>query len=150
VIASSSELEEVQAREMVSTAANRAYSKAFLDSWKEIAVFLKRGVRTVQRWEKDEGLPVHRHQHSKRASVYGVPWEIEAWFKGRAEIEVTQPPTGDAFRYAKSSLDADELVRACLNARRRAERARGQFSPMLSIAETAGTPPGYRATPTKI
>ena len=34
-----------------------------LDSWKEIATFLNRGVRTVQRWEATEGLPVRRHQH---------------------------------------------------------------------------------------
>ena len=32
-----------------------------LDSWKEIAAYLNRGVRTVRRWEREEGLPVHRH-----------------------------------------------------------------------------------------
>jgi hypothetical protein len=37
-----------------------------LDSWKEIAAYLKRGVTTVQRWERTEGLPVHRLPHSKR------------------------------------------------------------------------------------
>ena len=36
-----------------------------LDSWKEIAAYLKRDVTTVQRWEKREGMPVHRHQHDK-------------------------------------------------------------------------------------
>jgi hypothetical protein len=34
-----------------------------LDSWKEIAAYLKRDVRTVQRWEKREEMPVHRHLH---------------------------------------------------------------------------------------
>ena len=34
-----------------------------LDSWKVIAAYLGRGVRTVQRWERDEGLPVHRLAH---------------------------------------------------------------------------------------
>ncbi|MCU1257033.1 MAG: repeat-containing protein, partial [Candidatus Angelobacter sp.] len=34
-----------------------------LDSWKEIASYLRRDVRTVQRWEKKEGLPVYRHLH---------------------------------------------------------------------------------------
>ena len=42
-----------------------------LDSWKEIAAHLKRDIRTVQRWEKLEGLPVHRHQHLKRGSPFG-------------------------------------------------------------------------------
>jgi len=36
-----------------------------LDSWKEIAAYLKRDVTTVQRWEKREGMPVHRHLHEK-------------------------------------------------------------------------------------
>ena len=41
-----------------------------LDSWKEIAVYLNRSVRTLYRWEKDEGLPVHRHQHKEIGSVF--------------------------------------------------------------------------------
>ena len=36
-----------------------------LDSWKEIAAYLHRDVTTVQRWEKREGMPVHRHLHDK-------------------------------------------------------------------------------------
>ena len=41
-----------------------------LDSWKEIAGYLKRDVTTVQRWEKREGMPVRRHVHDKLGSVY--------------------------------------------------------------------------------
>jgi len=54
-----------------------------LDSWKEIAAFLKRGVRTVQRWEETEGLPVHRHQHAKLGSVYALRSEVAAWWESR-------------------------------------------------------------------
>ena len=43
-----------------------------LDSWKEIAAYLKRDVTTVQRWEKREGMPVHRHLHDKMGSVYAL------------------------------------------------------------------------------
>jgi len=50
-----------------------------LDSWKEIAAFLNRGVRTVQRWEKTEGLPVRRHQHLKRGSICATPSELATW-----------------------------------------------------------------------
>ena len=35
-----------------------------LDSWKEIASYLGRSIRTVQQWERTEELPVHRLQHS--------------------------------------------------------------------------------------
>ena len=41
-----------------------------LDSWKEIARYLNRSVRTLYRWEKEEGLPVHRHQHRELGSVF--------------------------------------------------------------------------------
>ena len=54
-----------------------------LDSWKEIAAYLKRHVTTVRRWEKQEGLPVHRHLHAKLGSVYTYARELDAWFDGR-------------------------------------------------------------------
>lgn len=54
-----------------------------LDSWKEIAVYLRREVRTVQRWEKREGLPVHRQFHSKAGTVCAFKHEIDAWLKIR-------------------------------------------------------------------
>jgi hypothetical protein len=54
-----------------------------LDSWKQIAVYLRREVRTVQRWEKREGLPVHRQFHVKGGTVWAFKHEIDAWFKDR-------------------------------------------------------------------
>jgi TolB-like protein len=50
-----------------------------LDSWKEIAAYVRRGVRTVRRWERDEGLPVHRHVHRVLGSVYAFKSEIDRW-----------------------------------------------------------------------
>jgi len=54
-----------------------------LDSWKEIASYVKRDVTTVQRWEKREGMPVHRHVHDKRGSVYAYGSELDAWLQSR-------------------------------------------------------------------
>jgi len=54
-----------------------------LDSWKEIASYLRRDVRTVQRWEKKEGLPVYRHLHDKLGSIYAYRNELTAWFTKR-------------------------------------------------------------------
>ncbi len=54
-----------------------------LDSWKEIAAYLRRDVRTVQRWEKKEGLPVHRHLHDKLGSIYAYRNELTEWFTAR-------------------------------------------------------------------
>jgi TolB-like protein/Tfp pilus assembly protein PilF len=58
-----------------------------LDSWKAIAAYLKRDERTVRRWEK-EGLPVHRHLHSKKASIYAYIPEIDEWWnRDRTRLE---------------------------------------------------------------
>ena len=54
-----------------------------LDSWKEIAAFFRREVRTVQLWEKSEGLPVKRHHHVKIGSVYAYRRELESWWASR-------------------------------------------------------------------
>jgi len=56
-----------------------------LDSWKEIAGHLNRSVRTVTRWEREEGLPVHRHLHSKSGTVYAYKAELDDWWKSRGE-----------------------------------------------------------------
>ncbi len=63
-----------------------------LDSWKEIAAFLRRGVRTVQRWEATEGLPVHRHQHARLGSVYALKSEVAAWWDSRESRRSASPP----------------------------------------------------------
>ncbi|MCU1311921.1 MAG: tolB protein [Candidatus Angelobacter sp.] len=54
-----------------------------LDSWKEIAAYLKRDVTTVQRWEKREGMPVRRHLHDTRGSVYASRADLDAWARNR-------------------------------------------------------------------
>jgi TolB-like protein/Flp pilus assembly protein TadD len=60
-------------------------SELRLDSWKEIAAYLGRDVTTVQRWEKRETMPVHRHVHDKRGSVYALAPELDAWLKSRRQ-----------------------------------------------------------------
>jgi Tol biopolymer transport system component len=54
-----------------------------LESWKEIAAYLQRDVSTVRRWEKCEDLPVRRHEHRTRSSVYAIPAELDAWRAAR-------------------------------------------------------------------
>jgi TolB-like protein/tetratricopeptide (TPR) repeat protein len=54
-----------------------------LDSWKDIAVYLKRDISTVQRWEQREKMPVHRHLHDRRGSVYAFHSELDVWLETR-------------------------------------------------------------------
>src|SRR5579884_2836670 len=60
-----------------------------LKSWKEIAEYIDRDVRTAHRWERD-GLPVHRLMHERGASVYAHPAEIDEWLAKRSG----GPPAG--------------------------------------------------------
>ena len=69
-----------------------------LDSWKEIAAYLRRSERTVRRWEQTESLPTRRHEHHRRASVYAYRSELDQWWEARGstvartEPEVARPP----------------------------------------------------------
>ena len=71
---------------------SKGSSETKLDSWKEIAAYLNRDVTTVQRWEKREGMPVHRHVHDKRGSVYALGFELDAWLARRQATLQNEPP----------------------------------------------------------
>jgi CheY-like chemotaxis protein len=53
--------------------------QGFLNSWKEIAQYLGRGVRTVQRWESELGMPVRRPRGKSRSAVIAVMSELDQW-----------------------------------------------------------------------
>lgn len=52
-----------------------------LDSWKEIAAYLNCDERTVQRWEKTRGLPVHRVPGGKRNTLFAYSNELDSWLR---------------------------------------------------------------------
>lgn len=52
-----------------------------LDSWKAIAAYLNREVRTVMRWERGRRLPVHRLPGGGKAGVYALKSELDAWWR---------------------------------------------------------------------
>ena len=90
-----------------------------LESWKEIAAYLRREVRTVQRWEKRESLPVHRHVHDKLGSVYAFKSELDAWWVSRRAIVENEDAAaeengGEEIESAESEPPA--VVTACATA----------------------------------
>jgi serine/threonine-protein kinase len=85
-----------------------------LDSWKEIAAYLKRDIRTAQRWEKLEGLPVHRHQHDERGTTFAYSGEIDRWHEARTlrtngSVETSSGQNGAAAD-SRRSLHAAVLI----------------------------------------
>ena len=79
-----------------------------LDSWKEIAVYLRREVRTVQRWEKREDLPVHRQIHMKAGTVCAFKHEIDTWLKIRCQPSSEAVPQ---VKHSNQSVDWSSPVR---------------------------------------
>jgi Tol biopolymer transport system component len=80
-----------------------------LDSWKEIAAYLNRDVTTVQRWEKREGMPVHRHLHDKLGSVYAWRAELDVWARGR-NFPATQENGDDASSPSPAATPARSAI----------------------------------------
>lgn len=74
-----------------------------LESWKEIAAYLGKGVTTVRRWEREEGLPVRRQEHIKRGSVLAYRPELDEWRRTRTTD--LAPPTS-RWRIARIALFA--------------------------------------------
>ena len=54
-----------------------------LTSWKEISRYLGKGVRTVQRWEREAGLPVRRQDEPHHRAVLALPEELDIWIRTR-------------------------------------------------------------------
>ena len=77
-------------------------NEARLESWGEIATYLRRDVRTVQRWEKTEDLPVRRHEHQKKSTVYAYPSELDEWVKKRQPAD---DPEADAAFIPEPDVD---------------------------------------------
>ena len=84
------------------SASNPSNGGKRLDSWKEIAAFFGRDERTVSRWEKELGLPVHRLPGTK-GRVYAFTAEISAW--------LAAPNNADAASSEYTPADQAELGR---------------------------------------
>src|SRR6202051_787051 len=67
-----------------------------LESWKEIAAYLRRDVTTARRWEKQARLPVYRLQHSKLGSIYAYTSELDSWRDQQALGGATDAPAAEA------------------------------------------------------
>ena len=74
---------------------NPSSNRQRLDSWKEIAAFFGRDERTVNRWEKELGLPVHRLPGTK-GRVYGYTDELSDWLAASRSVETVLPKPGPA------------------------------------------------------
>ena len=111
-----------------------------LDSWKEIAAYLKRDVTTVQRWEKREGMPVRRHVHDKLGSVYAFRSDLDAWARGRnlpVAEEAIEPEARDPAVEDAASPVADATSGWAFRGRNRVGLAAGLSAVGVLVAAVA-------------
>ena len=85
-------------------------SERRLESWKEIAGFFERDEKTVRRWEKDLGLPVHRLPGLSKGRVYAFPEELSAWSKRPREAESTAEHTVESAESLPAPIEIPFLV----------------------------------------
>lgn len=106
-------------------------SEGRLDGWKEIAAHFGRTVRTIQRWERDQGLPVRRLVHATGATVYAFPTELEDWRRRHTAY------TADRFDDGAGAEmhDADALYR--MSRHHWLQRTKEGFRRSLALARTA-------------
>jgi len=116
--------------------------RRILNSWKEIAGYLGRGVRTVQRWEAQLGLPVHRPAGKDHSAVLAFSSELDQWLDSRplrpsaqadlqfASTAFLQPAQMQAL-FAKAETMLQRLEALCL----RSDEIQRKLSQVLDSAE---------------
>lgn len=111
-----------------------------LNDWKEIAAFFGRDERTVRRWERQRGLPVHRISGGARNLVFAYNDELEQWLRGDADASA--PPSPDPGDNAGETLRTEAVAGdAVAPARwpwRRMGLAVGVAAALLAVVAVAG------------
>jgi hypothetical protein len=75
-----------------------------LNSWKEVALYLGRGVRTVQRWEQELGLPVRRPRGRARSAVLALKAELDTWLLHTAQNSTPVKPAIHSQLYQNTEI----------------------------------------------
>ena len=94
----------------------------FLSGWKEIANYLGKGVRTVQRYERQLGLPVRRPAGKPRGSVVATKPELDAW--------VGASPIREAFHLTRLAPDSNASAQAIKSGIKEMCRLRDEMLPL--------------------
>jgi hypothetical protein len=111
-----------------SKAENHTDNSAVLTSWKDIARYMGKGVRTVQRWEQDFGLPVRRPHGSSKKAVLARPRDLDLWVamrcSSRAQLALKSgaEPAGPADGSSKPHYPISLGALCSLNAQIEASR----------------------------
>jgi hypothetical protein len=93
-------------------AASSAGGPTRLNGWKDIAAYLDRGVRTVQRWEKEFGLPVRRLGPGRSEGVFAFAHEIDVWQESAQAAHALRESQTASTELADQSASDDHSARS--------------------------------------
>jgi adenylate cyclase len=105
-------------------------SRERLEGWKQIAAYLRRDVRTLQRWERTEQFPVRRQMHRKLASVLAFKDEVNRWVEQRCSLQIKKSPA-TTLRVYELYLRGRQLFHQFRQ--RNFERAREMFARAIEL-----------------
>ena len=122
-----------------------------LGSWKEIAQFMGKGVRTVQRWEQELKLPVHRPSASRKGVVIAFPEELQRWIKQQAGSSNGGARSAELTRMKEYSAELHErtsiLIKNLALIREQCKKAFDSAQRVQRGPEKTGAAPGGNGRP---
>lgn len=101
----------------------------FLSGWKEIANYMGKGVRTVQRYERDLGLPVRRPAGKSTGSVVATTVELDAW--------ITASPIREAFQLTRQDTPSTNVTTSIKTGLAEMSRLREQMIELRNEVRTS-------------
>jgi len=115
------------------TSVNKKPELKYLTSWKEIANYLGKGVRTVQRYEAELGLPVRRPAGKSRAAVMATRAEIDAWVDSSPIRPAVQRSVSEMVAHDPQLNEIREGVREMHELRRQMSALRAETRSSLNL-----------------
>ncbi|HEX2330899.1 MAG TPA: hypothetical protein VHN74_19400 [Candidatus Angelobacter sp.] len=102
-----------------------------LSSWKEIACYLNRGVRTVQRWEAELQMPVRRPRGKTRSAVIAMRSELDAWLKACPVSARERVANAESVPGMLPNRNVTEQIVRCRHLRQQVDLTREEFQGSL-------------------
>jgi hypothetical protein len=106
-----------------------------LTSWKEVAVYLGKGVRTVQRWERELGLPVRRPYGVEKHVIVALPEELDDWVHTRMRPRRVKTPASTPEAHILAVDAVERLQRTIRVMVERAEEMNRRCAQLLAQTE---------------
>ena len=133
---------------------NVSEDSTVLSSWKDIARYLGKGVRTVQRWERHLGLPVRRPiGASQKSAVVLYRGDVDTWLATRFSARTLLKDGEEGSRSSRSARSTlKESIRTARELRTANQKLTEQVSASIrlltercDLLSTQGLPEPWRA-----